>query len=210
MKLTEIDINNITDEIIKDVLFSMPKVDYEEADVLIVFGCHIKPLLDERINQAVKIIKEKKLKKIILTGGVGINGNFNEAEYMRDSLVASGIYPDMLLLEDKSVSTEENILNTIELLKRNDLLTDKRIILLSHEPHLRRIRMEFNHQLKDSNNEYFYEYPQNMITYESIINNDELRNLAVQEIKKIIKFISEGIIDDEEISIESMPFFERK
>lgn len=210
MRLTEIDINNVNDKIIKDVLFTTSRVNYDEADVLIVFGCHIKSLLDERINEAYKIIKEKKFNKIILTGGVGVNGDFNEAEYMKDSLVSMGILPDRLILEDKSTTTEENVLNTIELLKRNDLLTNKRITLLSHEPHLRRIRMEFSHQLKNSNNEYIYEYPQNMITYEKVINNGKFRNVAVQEIRKIIRFINDGILDDEEVSVENNTFSEGK
>ena len=53
MKLTEIDLDNITKEIIKDTLFNVYRKNYSEADCLILFGCHLKPIIDERIKRAV-------------------------------------------------------------------------------------------------------------------------------------------------------------
>ena len=38
-----------------------------------------------------------------------------------------------------------------------------------------------------------------MISFDNIINNIELREIAVKEIKKIIDFINKKIIDDEDI-----------
>lgn len=59
MRLTEINTQNITDDIIKKVLFSTIKSEFLEADCLIIFGCHLKPLLDERLECAIKILKSK-------------------------------------------------------------------------------------------------------------------------------------------------------
>ena len=56
MRLTEINTQNITDDIIKKVLFSTIKSKFLEADCLIIFGCHLKPLLDERLDCAIKIL----------------------------------------------------------------------------------------------------------------------------------------------------------
>ena len=61
MKLTEIHTENITNEIIKTVLFNTPKTYYQEAGCLIIFGCHIKEILMERLNHAIKILKTKKI-----------------------------------------------------------------------------------------------------------------------------------------------------
>lgn len=73
MRLTEINTQNITDDIIKKVLFSTIKSEFLEADCLIIFGCHLKPLLDERLECAIKIfytnIRDTNLinnKKIVL------------------------------------------------------------------------------------------------------------------------------------------------
>lgn len=205
MMLTDIDLNNITDEIIKNVLFRITKSDYQDADVLIVFGCHLKFAIDERINYALEVLKSKKINKVILTGGIGAKGDFNETEYMLNVLLDNGIDRDMIIMDEKSMTTEENVKNTIELLKSNDLLTNKKIILLSHEPHLKRIGMEFHYQLKNDLFTIIYEYPRNtLVPYDKVIENRELRSLAENEINKIVRFIREGLIDDEEISIENI------
>lgn len=126
MMLTDIDIEKIDDDLIKRILFSVPKSNYEEADILITFGCHLKELLDERIDHTIYLLKNKKIDKIILTGGIGVNDDFNESEYMLDKLLNNGINQDKIIMEDKSTTTKENIINTIEILKNNNLLNSKK------------------------------------------------------------------------------------
>lgn len=200
MKLTDINTNNISDEIIKKVLFNTPKKKYLEADCLIVFGCHLKPLLEERISLAVDILKSKKINKVLLTGGIGVIGDFNESKYMKELLLTHGIKKEMILIEDKSTTTEENITNSIEILKKLNLLKNKKIILVSSQAHLRRIGMEFKKQLNDTKFEIIAEYPSSsLLSFENIIKSNELKELTINEIKKIISFIDKGIIDDESI-----------
>lgn len=200
MKLTDIDINNISNEIIKKVLFNTPKNEYLEADCLIVFGCHLKPLLDERIKTVLEILKVKKVDKILLTGGIGVAGDFNESEYMKEVLLKNNVKEEIILIEDKSTTTEENIINSIEILKNNNLIENKTIILVSNQAHLKRIGMELKKQLKDNKFEIIYEYPSSSLTsFENFEKNNELRVRAVNEIKKIRKFIDMGIVDDENI-----------
>ncbi len=200
MKLTDIDTNNISNEIIKKVLFDTPKNEYLEADCLIVFGCHLKPLLDERIKTVLEILKVKKVDKILLTGGIGVAGDFNESEYMKEVLLKNNVKEEIILIEDKSTTTEENIINSIEILKNNNLIENKTIILVSNQAHLKRIGMELKKQLKDNKFEIIYEYPSSSLTsFENFEKNNELRVRAVNEIKKIRKFIDMGIVDDENI-----------
>ncbi len=200
MKLTDIDTNNISNEIIKKVLFNTPKNKYLEADCLIVFGCHLKPLLDERIKTVLEILKVKKVDKILLTGGIGVAGDFNESEYMKEVLLKNNVKEEIILIEDKSTTTEENIINSIEILKNNNLIENKTIILVSNQAHLKRIGMELKKQLKDNKFEIIYEYPSSSLTsFENFEKNNELRVRAVNEIKKIRKFIDMGIVDDENI-----------
>lgn len=200
MKLTDIDTNNISNEIIKKVLFNTPKNEYLEADCLIVFGCHLKSLLDERIKTVLEILKVKKVDKILLTGGIGVAGDFNESEYMKEVLLKNNVKEEIILIEDKSTTTEENIINSIEILKNNNLIENKTIILVSNQAHLKRIGMELKKQLKDNKFEIIYEYPSSSLTsFENFEKNNELRVRAVNEIKKIRKFIDMGIVDDENI-----------
>lgn len=202
MKFTELDIDNITNEIIEEIFFKIPLKEYSKADCIIIFGCHIKALLDERLKLAVEILNTKKINKILLTGGIGVYGDFNESEYMKEYLLSNGVKEENILVENKSTTTEENIINSVEILKNNDLLIDKKIVLLSQAVHLRRIGMEVKKQLRDINFEMIYEYPKiSILSYENIIKDDELKLRISNEIKKIIRFIEAGIIDDEELRI---------
>ena len=200
MRLTEINTQNITDDIIKKVLFNTIKSKFLEADCLIIFGCHLKPLLDERLECAIKILKSKKIDTILLTGGIGINGNFNESEYMKKALLNFGIAENKILVDDKSTTTEENIVNSIQILRDNNLINNKKIVLVSNQAHLRRIGMELKKQLDGEKFDIIYEYPENsIISFDNVKNDNDLRNLATNEVKKIIRFIEQGIVDDEEI-----------
>lgn len=195
------DIKNINNETIENVLFSLITTKYLTADCLILFGCHIKSLLDERINLAIDILHTKIISKIIVTGSIGIHGNFNESEYMKEKLLNAGINEDMILVEDESTTTEENVINSIKVLRKNNLIENKKIVLVSNQAHLRRIGMELKKQLKGTNIEIIYEYPQtSIISLENVLENSELKSLAINEIKKIVRFIEDGIIDDELIN----------
>lgn len=200
MRLTEINTQNITDDIIKKVLFSTIKSEFLEADCLIIFGCHLKPLLDERLECAIKILKSKKIDTILLTGGIGVNGNFNESEYMKKALLNFGIAENKILVDDRSTTTEENIVNSIQILRDTNLINNKKIVLVSNQAHLRRIGMELKKQLNGDKFNIIYEYPENsIISFDNVKNDNDLRNLATNEVKKIIRFIEQGIVDDEEI-----------
>ena len=200
MRLTEINTQNITDDIIKKVLFSTIKSEFLEADCLIIFGCHLKPLLDERLECAIKILKSKKIDTILLTGGIGVNGNFNESEYMKKALLNFGIAENKILVDDRSTTTEENIVNSIQILRDTNLINNKKIVLVSNQAHLRRIGMELKKQLNGDKFDIIYEYPENsIISFDNVKNDNDLRNLATNEVKKIIRFIEQGILDDEEI-----------
>ena len=200
MRLTEINTQNITDDIIKKVLFSTIKSKFLEADCLIIFGCHLKPLLDERLECAIKILKSKKIDTILLTGGIGVNGNFNESEYMKKALLNFGIAENKILVDDRSTTTEENIVNSIQILRDTNLINNKKIVLVSNQAHLRRIGMELKKQLGGDKFDIIYEYPENsIISFDNVKNDNDLRNLATNEVKKIIRFIEQGILDDEEI-----------
>lgn len=198
MKLSEIDENNITDEIIGDVLFNVFKTPYEEVDVLIVFGCHIKALLDERLNHALSILNSKKVHKIIISGGVGEKGDFNESDYML-SFFKNNWVTDNIIVEDKSKNSEENVLNCIDIL-RNENLLDKRILLVSNEFHMRKLSGMFKGVSTDL--DLLYDYPEHSaFSFDVLISNDALRNIAVEQVIKIKNLAVQNKIPDDDIGL---------
>ena len=200
MKLTEINTENITNDIIEKVFFNTEKQKYKKADCLIIFGCHIKSILDERMTWALNLLNKKQIDKVLISGGIGVKGNFNEADYMKKILLNSGIEENKILIEDKSTTTEENIINSIQILKSKNLIENKTLVLVSNQIHLKRIGMEIKRQLSNFNTNIIYEYPLNdSFSFTKIITNNDLKRLAENEIKKIKRFIQNGIVDDEKI-----------
>ncbi len=68
------------------------------------------PLLDKRCDLAIKFFKEFGLDKIIVSGGVANeNTSVSEALRMYEYLVENGISKDLILLEEKSMTTWDNL-----------------------------------------------------------------------------------------------------
>ena len=128
----------------------MKKIDY-----LIIYGCHKKRVLDNRLNHALKIINNN-IDKIVLTGGIGLFGNFNESKYMKEYLLNNGIDENKIIFEDKSRTTKENNINIINMLNLNNNKSYN-IKLVSNKIHLIRIKIQLRKLLHNKNINLYYE-----------------------------------------------------
>ncbi len=74
-----------------------------------------------RLDLALKLYKEMSFKYIVLSGGVAnIKAGISEASCMFNYLVNNGIRESILIKEDKSTSTYENALFTMEKIENYD------------------------------------------------------------------------------------------
>ncbi len=128
-----------------------------KIDYMIIYGCHKKRILDKRLNHALNIIKENNIDKIVLTGGIGLFGNFNESQYMSHYLIEKDINKNKIIIEDKSKTTKENNINTINLLDLKNTKKHLNIILVSQKMHLIRIKRQLNKLLNNNNINFLYE-----------------------------------------------------
>ena len=83
-------------------------------DYLLVAGAQVWPtgpcrLLRFRLDRAITYLNENPETRCIVTGGQGRNEHAPEARVMADYLMAHGIARERLLIEDRSVSTAENL-----------------------------------------------------------------------------------------------------
>ena len=201
MKLSKINPNNLNNELIKKIFFSIPKEKYDNIDFIIIYGCHNKELLDERLIHALSIIKSKKYNKIVLTGGIGVNGDFNESEYMYNYLIKNKVSNENIIIENKSTTTEENNLNVISMLNLNTIKTKTSIVLVTQEVHMLRIMLHLNKVINNSNIKFYYDYVENsVVSYENVINNKELLKLIKKQFEKTVYFIKEGKYIDIDIN----------
>lgn len=86
----------------------------KELDYIVVLGAQLKTtgpsrVLQYRLDTAYEYLTAHPDTKVIVSGGQGSNEPASEAQGMYDYLVKRGIEPDRIILEDKSVNTEQNI-----------------------------------------------------------------------------------------------------
>ena len=96
-------------------------VDYTE-DVVIVLGAGVlgenvtRPLA-HRLNAAAQYWWNNPDSVIVVTGGLGSHATITEAEAMSRFLIRQGIPEEVIILEDNSTSTYENLTFTKEILE---------------------------------------------------------------------------------------------
>lgn len=97
-------------------LFS--KVDQKcEADVAIVLGAAVypeepSPVYKERINHGITLYEEGCIDRIIVTGGSPDGLEMSEASVAKKYLLERGIPDEVILTEDTSTITQENLENS--------------------------------------------------------------------------------------------------
>ena len=96
---------------------------------VIVLGCQVSRdgsptvMLDDRIDAAYDYLTAHPESRCVASGGQNDNEPISEASCIRNTLVARGIHPDRIYLEDRSRSTEENLTFSAELIRKEGLPT---------------------------------------------------------------------------------------
>ncbi len=114
--------------------------DGTSADCAIVLGSaawHNKPspVFIARLDHAIGLYRDKRVKKLILTGGRGTNAPFAESEVARDYCLKAGIPAGDILIETKSRTTQQNLEQAKTLMETNAL---RDALIVSDPWHLKR------------------------------------------------------------------------
>lgn len=95
----------------------------QKFDYIIVFGAGVSEnkteIMNSRIDKAVDYSKKFNRCKFVLTGAKGGNELIEEALYMRNYLNDRGIDDSKILIEPNSINTNENILNSLNVIKKD-------------------------------------------------------------------------------------------
>jgi uncharacterized SAM-binding protein YcdF (DUF218 family) len=110
------------------------------ADAAVVLGAAVwtrepSPVFKERINHAINLYRNGRVRKLIFTGGQGNPGEPTEASAARDYALQSGLPASDILIEDKSHTTYENILNAKQLAATQGIRT---VLIVSDPLHMKR------------------------------------------------------------------------
>lgn len=114
-----------------------------EDCTVVVLGCQVSAngeptvMLRDRIDAAYRYLSEHPESRCVASGGQNDNEPISEASCIRNTLVARGIHPDRIYLEDRSRSTEENLMFSAELIRKEGLPT--RVAIASDNFHQLRV-----------------------------------------------------------------------
>lgn len=112
------------------------------ADVIIVLGGGTS----ERVAEGVRLYQSGYADKILLTGGFRYSPTSEtEAEIMKRQILHSGVPEDDILLEEKSLTTEQNAKYSLEIMRAKEF---KSAIVVTTPYHTRRSSMLFHRFFK--------------------------------------------------------------
>lgn len=142
MKLTEVDVKTLSDDVLERLIFDIPtedKIPY--CQVALVLGTD-KPNID-RTPEAVKCYKEGLCGKLVFSGGVFWDteyGRVTEAEYMRRYALEQGVPDEDIILDEVARTTIENVLcGTLSIHRAFGYISEvKDLLLITSLYHMRR------------------------------------------------------------------------
>lgn len=124
----------------------------ESADVIIVLGAGLsrsgRPgwALTRRSSHGAELWHQGFASNIICTGGYGENQTRSEADACREVLNRRGVPSSVIVLEERSRSTEENAMYSKEIMQDNGWQT---ALIVSDSYHVFRARYIFSHESID-------------------------------------------------------------
>ena len=74
-----------------------------------ILGTTITPLLKARVDRGIKLLNDQKDARLILSGGQGPGEDIPESQAMAEYAISQGVDPSLLVLEQKSKNTDENL-----------------------------------------------------------------------------------------------------
>lgn len=113
---------------------------------LVVLGAGVRgtvpsTILSDRIDAAVSYMQENPEVICIVSGGQEQGEDISEAQCMFEHITAAGIDPERIWMEDRSTSTWENFVYSLELIEAKTGSRPERLSVLSNEFHLYRAGM---------------------------------------------------------------------
>ncbi len=112
----------------------------QKADAAIILGAAVEngtptPVFRERINHGISLYQDGYVNYLIFTGGIGDGDSISEAQAGKDYAISMGIPANVILIEEESHITEENLENAKALMEQNDLQT---ALIVSDPLHMKR------------------------------------------------------------------------
>ena len=95
----------------------------------------VSEVYKQRLNHAIKLYNEGKVKKLIVTGGIGAGNTRSDADVAAEYLTENNIPLEDIFKEDKSTITQENLEYSKTIMDNNKFKT---ALIVSDPLHMKR------------------------------------------------------------------------
>jgi uncharacterized SAM-binding protein YcdF (DUF218 family) len=199
MKLSEIDVDNLSQEQITKILFGNARDDKRQGDCIFTFGGRGI----ERVHKAVELFDLKRAKYILFSGGSGYGKYTYPLSWtMRDNALKFNIPEDKILVEDRSNHSKDGaIASLFELEAKFGIHTVTNLLVVSTPWNYRRAMLTLKTyypkwieytwcpaNYKQHQPDNWWKYP-------------EAYGYVMKEITNLVKFVCEGQLMDVEVEV---------
>lgn len=128
------------------IFYNGIKTDNVDVDYLVVLGAGLwgdspSLALQERLDESLIFIRANPNIKVVLSGGKGAGETITEAEGMKRYLVSHGVDERLLIKEENSTNTKENMQFTKNLLDKIDGRENIKIKIVTNNFHMFRAKL---------------------------------------------------------------------
>jgi uncharacterized SAM-binding protein YcdF (DUF218 family) len=112
----------------------------KSADAAIVLGAAVdsdrpSPVFQARIDYAIDLFKQQRVKYVIFTGGMGAGDEVTESQAARNYAITKGIPASNIFIELQSRTTQQNLLEAKKVMANQQLAT---CLLVTDPLHMKR------------------------------------------------------------------------
>lgn len=199
MKISELDPETLTQDQIARLLYNDLEDDGSQGDCIFVFGS--KSGLKYRVPGAVTLYKQGRAPIILFTGGVtGMDSGLSEAQMMQEAALQAGVSAQDILLETQSTNTTENVIGSLFILQRAlGLYRVQKILVVTTNFHMRRCYLTLSTYMPPWVRYTFCPVNDQTTRKDNWWQNEDGNRLAQTEARKLIHYVQEGILVDQEI-----------
>lgn len=199
MRISELDENNLTDELMTRLIYSNISDDMKKGECIFVPGS--KSAVQYRLPKAIQLYQQGRAKKILFSGGViWNNSGLCEALLLKSKAIELGIPDNDILVETLSMHTKENVLASLLVLDRDfQLHKIQRLLIVTTFPHMRRMYLNLKTYMPNWIDYSLCPVDNQTSIEDSWFKHPYMRKRVELESKKIIRYVKQGAIIDSDI-----------
>lgn len=199
MKISQLKSEDLTDDMMTKLLYDSINDDLQKGSCIFVFGS--SKAVEYRLPKAVQLYNEGRANKILFSGGAIWNGqSLPEALVLKNRAIELGIPEKDILVETVSTNTKENILASLLILDRFFHLHHlKRILVVTASYHMRRTHLTLKTYMPNWIEYSLCPAEDRNTKKDNWFLNKYGRQRVIAESTKLIKYIQQGAIVDDDV-----------